>query len=99
MSGSAISAPESRPRTRLRHDRLATDPYLTEEEIGRRGATPVHLEDLLEQSDIVSLHCPRDKSTLKMIDAGAFARMKPGAVFITTARGGIHDEAALARGA
>ena len=34
-------------------------------------------------------------STLKLIDAGAFARMKKGAIFISTARGGIHDEAAL----
>jgi len=43
----------------------------------------------------VSLHCPRDASTLRMMDAAAFARMKQGAIFVTTARGGIHDEAAL----
>lgn len=74
---------------------LAADPYLTEEEIGRRGATPVTLEDLLAQSDFVSVHCPRGKETLGMFDARAFGRMKPGAAFITTARGGIHDEQAL----
>ncbi|MBE0614307.1 MAG: hydroxyacid dehydrogenase [Burkholderiales bacterium] len=74
---------------------LATDPYLTEEEIGRRGATSVTLDDLLAQSDIVSLHCPRAKDTIGMIDARALQRMKSGAMFITTARGGIHDEAAL----
>lgn len=74
---------------------LATDPYLTPEEIGRRGATAVPLEDLLARSDVVSLHCPRDASTLGMMDAAAFARMKKGAIFVTTARGGIHDEAAL----
>ena len=74
---------------------LACDPYLTEEEIGRRGARSVSFEQLLERSDFVSLHCPRDEDTLKMMDARAFARMKPGAVFVTTARGGIHDEAAL----
>jgi D-3-phosphoglycerate dehydrogenase len=74
---------------------LATDPYLTEEEIGRRGAAARALEDLLAQSDIVSLHCPRAKDTLGMMDARAFGRMKRGALFITTARGGIHDEAAL----
>lgn len=74
---------------------LATDPYLTEEEIARRGATAVSLPDLLALSDIVSLHCPLDADTLGMIDARAFARMKRGALFITTARGGIHDEAAL----
>jgi D-3-phosphoglycerate dehydrogenase len=74
---------------------LATDPYLTDEEIGRRGAEPAALDDLLARSDIVSLHCPRAKDTLGMIDARAFQRMKRGALFITTARGGIHDEAAL----
>jgi len=74
---------------------LAVDPYLTEEEIARRGAKATPFEALLERSDFVSLHCPRDQDTLKMMDAGAFARMKKGAVFVTTARGGIHDEAAL----
>lgn len=74
---------------------LATDPYLTDEEIARRGAESAALNDLLARSDIVSLHCPRAKDTLGMIDAPALARMKPGALFITTARGGIHDEAAL----
>lgn len=39
--------------------------------------------------------CPRDQSTLKMMNAETFGRMKTGAIFITTARGGIHDEAAL----
>jgi len=74
---------------------LATDPYLTEEEIGRRGAESAALDDLLARADIVSLHCPRAKDTLGMIDARALQRMKRGVLFITTARGGIHDEAAL----
>jgi len=43
---------------------LATDPYLSDEEIARRGARSVPLDDLLSQSDSVSLHCPRDASTL-----------------------------------
>jgi D-3-phosphoglycerate dehydrogenase len=76
-------------------DVIACDPLLAPDEIGRRGARAVTLDALLAQADIVSLHCPRDASTLKMIDAQAFARMKKGAIFVTTARGGIHDEAAL----
>ena len=74
---------------------LAFDPYLTEEEIARRGAHSAALDELLQRSDVVSLHCPRDPSTLNMIDAAAFARMKKGAILVTTARGGIHNEAAL----
>ena len=74
---------------------IAADPYVKPEEIGRRGAKPVALDDLLAQADFVSLHCPRDATTLKMIDARAYARMKKGAIFLTTARGGIHDEQSL----
>lgn len=76
-------------------DVIATDPLLSADEIARRGARPVCFDALLAQSDFVSLHCPRDQSTLKLMNADSFARMKPGSIFITTARGGIHDEAAL----
>lgn len=74
---------------------LAYDPLLDPQEIERRGAKPVDLDHLLTQSDVVSLHCPLDDTTRSMMDARAFARMKPGARFISTARGGVHDEAAL----
>jgi D-3-phosphoglycerate dehydrogenase len=74
---------------------IATDPLLTSEEIGRRGARAVSFPALLSQSDFVSLHCPRDASTVKMMNAEAFAQMKKGSIFISTARGGIHDEDAL----
>jgi len=76
-------------------DVLATDPFLSSEEIERRGATAVSFDDILSQSDFVSLHCPRDASTMRMMNADAFARMKKGSIFVTTARGGIHDEEAL----
>ena len=75
---------------------IATDPYLGAEEITLRGAEPVALDELLSRCDIVSLHCPRNKETTGMFNAQAFSTMKPGAIFITTARGGIHDETALA---
>jgi D-3-phosphoglycerate dehydrogenase len=75
---------------------IATDPFVAPEEIRRRGAEPVSLDDLIARADIVSLHCPRDKTTIGMFGAAQFARMKRGAYFVTTARGGIHDERALA---
>lgn len=74
---------------------VACDPLLTGDEIRARGAEPLALADLLPRADVVSLHCPRDASTLGMIGAAAFARMKAGAFFLSTARGGIHDENAL----
>ena len=74
---------------------LATDPLVAPEEIMRRGAQPVALPELLRRSDVVSLHCPLDESTAGLFGAAAFASMKPGSLFVTTARGGIHDEAAL----
>ena len=74
---------------------IATDPFLSAEEIARRGAQAVSFDELLARSDFVSLHCPRDASTMKLLNAAAFGRMKKGSIFITTARGGIHDEAAL----
>lgn len=74
---------------------IATDPNLSAAEVLKRGAAPVSLAELLAHADVVSLHCPREASTLRMMDAQAFAQMKRGAIFITTARGGIHDEAAL----
>ncbi|MCE3270096.1 MAG: D-3-phosphoglycerate dehydrogenase (phosphoglycerate dehydrogenase)-like protein [Ramlibacter sp.] len=76
-------------------DVIAADPLLPDDEIVRRGARAVTFDQLLAQADFVSLHCPRDATTLKMMDAKAFARMKKGAIFVTTARGGIHDEQAL----
>ncbi|MFD4838569.1 hydroxyacid dehydrogenase [Achromobacter sp. NPDC058515] len=74
---------------------IAFDPLISAAQIVERGAEPVALEALLEQADIVSLHCPLDAGTRGMFDAAAFQRMKRGALFISTARGGIHDEDAL----
>jgi D-3-phosphoglycerate dehydrogenase len=75
---------------------LAFDPYLTAEQVRARGAEKVELDALLEQSDYVSVHCPLTKASRRMMGAEQFARMRPHAYFVTTARGFIHDEAALA---
>jgi D-3-phosphoglycerate dehydrogenase len=75
---------------------LAYDPYLSATEIAARGAEKVELDALLRRADYVSVNCPLTDETRGMIGTRQFALMQPHAVFITTARGFIHDEAALA---
>jgi phosphoglycerate dehydrogenase-like enzyme len=60
------------------------------------GVQRVTFDQLLRQSDVVSIHVPKNEQTLNLIGAAELARMKPGACFINTSRGGIVDEQALA---
>lgn len=77
---------------------LVADPYvrLAPEDAGDR-VRRVALEDLLEGSDVVTLHARVTSETEGFMDADAFARMKPGAFFVNTARGPMVDYDALAR--
>ncbi len=74
---------------------LAYDPYLTASEMASRGGEKVELDELLSRVDYVSVSCPLTSESRGMIGAREFALMQPHAYFITTARGFIHDEAAL----
>ncbi|WP_338698804.1 hydroxyacid dehydrogenase [Bradyrhizobium sp. 26S5] len=74
---------------------IAYDPYLTAEEMAKRGGEKVELDDLLRRADFVSISCPLDSKSRSMIGAREFALMQPHAYFVTTARGFIHDEKAL----
>lgn len=78
----------------IAHDAmLAGDhPSFAEHQVAPRA-----LEALLAEADVVSLHVPLVDSTRGLFDAARLARMKPGAVLINTARGGIVDEQALAQ--
>jgi glyoxylate reductase len=60
-------------------------------------ATHAPLSRLLEESDVVTLHCPGSPATRHLIGESQLARMKPGAILINTSRGTVVDEAALVR--
>jgi phosphoglycerate dehydrogenase-like enzyme len=73
------------------------DPYLPDgAEYGHGLERAWNLEDLLETCDVVSLHCPRTEETADLLNAATLARIKPGALVVNTARGGLIDLQALA---
>jgi len=74
---------------------LVCDSHRTPDEVSPYGAELVSLHDMLPQCDFVAVCCSLTDETRNMIGATEFALMPPHAYFITTARGGIHDEQAL----
>jgi phosphoglycerate dehydrogenase-like enzyme len=80
-------------------DVLFYDPHLRQGMDKALGIRRAHeLEDLLEQSEFISLHCYLDETTKHIINARTIARMRPGVVLINTARGPCIDESALLAG-
>jgi D-3-phosphoglycerate dehydrogenase len=75
---------------------VASDPFIPAEVAAEHVIELVALAELLSISDAVSLHLPLTEDTTHIIDARALAAMKPGAVLINTARGGLVDSVALA---
>jgi D-lactate dehydrogenase len=74
---------------------LAHDPYCSPEVARAIGAGLVDLDDLLRESDVVSLHSPLTPETFHLIDRSRLALMKPGAMLVNTSRGGLVDTVAL----
>jgi phosphoglycerate dehydrogenase-like enzyme len=75
---------------------LGYDPALTDGEVRARGAEPVPLEQLLAEADFVTLHASLTPASRHLIGPAEFARMKPTAFLVNTARGGLVDADALA---
>jgi len=77
-------------------DVIAYDPYVTEQAAREQSVTLVELDDLLSRADFVTLHSALSAQTEKIIDRSALDQMKPSAILINAARGGLIDEAAVA---
>ncbi len=76
---------------------LLYDPYCSTEDAAAYGAMLLGLHELLQRSDVVTLHAPVTPETLGMLGAAEFAAMRDGALFVNTARGRLIDADALLR--
>jgi D-3-phosphoglycerate dehydrogenase / 2-oxoglutarate reductase len=76
---------------------LVCDPYIPASHVTSLGGRWVALEELFEQSDFVTLHCPHNKETRHMVGERQLSRMKKSAYLVNLARGGVVDEDALYR--
>jgi D-3-phosphoglycerate dehydrogenase len=76
---------------------VAYDPYVTSARAQQLGVTLVTLDELLEQSDFITIHMPKTPETTGMISDEQLAKMKPTAFIVNVARGGLIDEDALFR--
>jgi len=76
----------------LRMQVIIYDPYVTPEQIEKTGFESVSLEDLYKRSDYITVHVPKLKDTVGLINKDAFDRMKEGVMIVNCARGGIVDE-------
>jgi len=96
LVGLGAIARETASRARALGLRIAAfDPLLAPDHPAWQGVERLELDALLAASDVVSLHVPLTAATRNMVDARALALMKPGAVLVNAARGGVVDEAAL----
>jgi D-3-phosphoglycerate dehydrogenase / 2-oxoglutarate reductase len=75
---------------------LGHDPYVTEDAAAQHGIALLPLSDLLARADVVTLHVPLTHATRNLVGAAELALMKPTAMLVNVARGGVVDEAALA---
>jgi D-3-phosphoglycerate dehydrogenase len=75
---------------------VAFDPYVTDERAKHMGVELMSLEEVLSSSDFISIHLPKNKETMGLLDAAMLAKAKAGLRIINTARGGIINEADLA---
>ncbi|MDA8018563.1 MAG: phosphoglycerate dehydrogenase [Thermoanaerobaculia bacterium] len=76
-------------------DVLAYDPFLPDDVVAQHDATPLPLDELLQQADVVTLHVPLTDDTRDLLSGDRLRKMKQGALLINCARGGVVDETTL----
>ena len=74
---------------------LGYDPLIKPEEIKARGGIPVSMDELLAESDVITMHLPLTADSKNLLSTAAFEKMKTGVRIVCAARGGVIDEAAL----
>ena len=75
---------------------LGVDPYVTAEQAANHGVELVEFDTLLARADVVTVHVPLTRATKGLLGRAAIAKLKPGAIVLNVARGGIVDEKAVA---
>ncbi len=77
---------------------IGFDPFVTAEQAALHGVTLVDIDSIVERADVITAHVPLNKATRGLIGAEQINRLKPGAMLVNVARGGVYDEAAVAQG-
>src|SRR5258708_7747583 len=75
---------------------IAYDPFLSADAAAKLGVELVELPEIFRRSDAITLHVPLTEQTRNMVSAATLAQMKPGALLVNCARGGLVDERAVA---
>ncbi len=75
---------------------IGNDPFVTAEQAANHGVELVELDALFERADVITVHVPLTRSTRGLIGAVSLEKVKPGALLLNVARGGVLDEGAVA---
>jgi D-3-phosphoglycerate dehydrogenase len=76
---------------------IGYDPFVTAEQAALHGITPADVDTIIEKADVITVHVPLNKATRGIINADNIGKLKPGAMLINVARGGVYDEVAVAQ--
>ncbi len=75
---------------------IGYDPFVTADQAALHGIALVELDQIIEKSDVITVHVPLNKATRGMIGPEQIGKLKPGVMLVNVARGGVYDEAAVA---